>query len=86
MLVSDEYPSVNLIRLSKKHIEDKIREYWLPRYLRSDFYKEFKNVSRTKMMDVVDDIVYLKAQNNQNKNNKSVCSSLLEAISFRRKI
>lgn len=56
----EDMPSNLLIILAKKHIENKLKLYWLPLYLNSEFSAKSRYNARTQMMDVVDDVLYLR--------------------------
>ncbi|CAF0779308.1 unnamed protein product [Brachionus calyciflorus] len=59
VLLQDIPPNL-LIVLAKKHIENKLKTEWIPKYLNSDFRSKSVFKNRTQMMDVVDDVLYLK--------------------------
>lgn len=49
-----------LIILAKKYIEHRLRSYWLPMYYNSEFRQKSLYNNRTQMVDVVDEVLYLK--------------------------
>ena len=59
MLLEDIPPTL-LIILAKKYIERKLKNQWIPAYQNSDYYARSNHANRTQMMDVVDDVLYLK--------------------------
>lgn len=59
VLLEDMPPNL-LIILAKKHIENKLRSYWLPLYYNSEYSAKSKFKARTQMMDVIDEVLYLK--------------------------
>lgn len=54
----EDIPPTLLIILAKKHLEKKLKNYWIPAYQNSEFNS--KSSYKTQMMDVVDDVLYLK--------------------------
>ena len=49
-----------MIELAKKHVETKLETIWLPHYFNSNLYKQKFDEKRTRMRDVVEDVLYLK--------------------------
>lgn len=62
-----DIPPNLLIILAKKYIENKLKSHWIPMYINSDYRSRSVFKNRTQMMDVVDDVLYLK---NKQQNNK----------------
>ena len=56
----DDIPPNSLIILAKKYLDKKLRTIWLPMYYNSEFSAKSEYATRTQMMDVVDDVLYLK--------------------------
>lgn len=56
----EERPSNSLIKLVKKHIENKIKTIWIPLYYNSEYKNKAKLNERTLIQDVVDDVIFLK--------------------------
>jgi hypothetical protein len=54
--------------LAKKHVENKLETYWLPEYFNSDLYKQKIDEKRTRMHDVVEDVLYLKNRIDSDEN------------------
>lgn len=61
MLLEDTPPNL-LIILAKKHLENKLRSYWLPLYYKSEFSAMSKYKARTQMKDVVQEVLHMKNQ------------------------
>ncbi len=59
MLLNDR-PLNNLIILAKNYSQIKLENYWLPKYYKSDLYREIEANSKMRMSDVVRDAVYLR--------------------------
>ena len=59
-VILDDVPPNSLIILAKKYLDKKIKTVWLPMYYNSEFSAKSDFVNRTQMMDVVDDVLYLK--------------------------
>jgi hypothetical protein len=56
----EDTPPTLLIILAKKYIERKLKHHWIPAYQSSEFSAKSNYLTRTQMMDVVDDVLYLK--------------------------
>ena len=59
-VILDDIPPNSLIILAKKYLERKLKTVWLPMYYNSDYCTKSDYATRTQMMDVVDDVLYLK--------------------------
>jgi hypothetical protein len=59
-VVLEDIPPNSLIILAKKYLDKKLKTVWLPMYYNSEFSAKSDFTSRTQMMDVVDDVLYLK--------------------------
>jgi hypothetical protein len=59
-MILEDRPPNSLILLAKNYSQIKLENYWLPRYLKSDVYREIESLSKTRMPDVVSDVIYLK--------------------------
>lgn len=66
VLLNDIPPNL-LFVLAKKHLEKKLKTYWLPMFYRSDFSVQSRHNTRTPMHDVVDDVLYLRNTHPKNK-------------------
>jgi hypothetical protein len=55
-----DVPPNLLFILAKKHLERKLKTYWMPMFYNSEFSLKATYKTRTQMNDVVDDILYLK--------------------------
>ena len=62
MILNDRPPN-GLIKLVKRHLENKLKSTWLPLYYNSDLGTKSQYTTRTQMMDVVDDVLFLKNRN-----------------------
>jgi hypothetical protein len=56
----EDIPPTLLIILAKKYIDKKLKNHWIPAYQSSEFCTKSNYLTRTQMMDVVDDVLYLK--------------------------
>jgi len=59
-VVLEDIPPNSLIILAKKYLDKKLKTVWLPMYYNSEFSAKSDYTNRTQMMDVVDDVLYLK--------------------------
>ena len=55
-----ERPPNSLIKLVHKHLGKKMENCWLPMYYNSDYRAKALYNQRTKMADVVDDVLFIK--------------------------
>lgn len=72
-------PPAGLIEQTKKYVEMKLENYWLPKYLKSNFYQQIQLNKKTRMRDIVNDVLYLK---NKNPSIKKHVNYLIYLISF----
>ena len=72
----EDIPPTLLIILAKKHLEKKLKNYWIPAYQNSEFNS--KSSYKTQMMDVVDDVLYLKNKQPFSKEVMVIYNSLVK--------
>jgi hypothetical protein len=59
MILNDILPNL-LFTLTKKYLEKKLKNLWLPQFYSSEFSTKSQQSTQTHVHDVVDDVLYIK--------------------------